>query len=184
MKPIRPIDSPRTKNPSFPGFKQITIVGVGLLGGSLGMVCKQQGLAGSIVGTGRRVENLKKAQELKAIDRYATDPAEAAAGADLLVLATPVDTFETILKSCASVLAPNAIVTGCFAVPTHTVSPSRWLRTRAGMASRAMTALSFLREAVAMGQATPSLVQHVSAFLRKLPAEQPRLFAPPPAGLE
>lgn len=56
--------------------------------------------------------------------------------------------------------------------------------TRAGMAARALTALSFLREAVAMGQATPSLVQHVSAFLRKLPAEQPRLFAPPPAGLE
>ncbi len=56
--------------------------------------------------------------------------------------------------------------------------------TRAGMASRAMTALSFLREAVAMGQASPSLVKHVSAFLRRLPAEQPRLSAPPPAGLE
>jgi len=56
--------------------------------------------------------------------------------------------------------------------------------TRAGMASRALTALSFLREAVAMGQASPSLVQHVSNFLRQLPAEQPRLFAPSPAGLE
>jgi tetratricopeptide (TPR) repeat protein len=56
--------------------------------------------------------------------------------------------------------------------------------TRAAMASRALTALSFLREAVAMGQASPSLVQHVSAFLRQLPAEQPRLYAPPPAGLE
>jgi tetratricopeptide (TPR) repeat protein len=56
--------------------------------------------------------------------------------------------------------------------------------TRAGMASRAMTALSFLREAVAMGQASPSLVKHVSTFLRQLPAEQPRLSAPPPAGLE
>lgn len=56
--------------------------------------------------------------------------------------------------------------------------------TRAGMASRALTALSFLREAVAMGQGTPSLVQHVSNFLRKLPAEQPRLFAPPPSGME
>ncbi|HEU4887674.1 MAG TPA: tetratricopeptide repeat protein [Thermoanaerobaculia bacterium] len=56
--------------------------------------------------------------------------------------------------------------------------------TRAGMASRALTALSFLREAVAMGQATPSLVQHVSNFLRKLPAEQPRLFAPPPSRME
>jgi hypothetical protein len=56
--------------------------------------------------------------------------------------------------------------------------------TRAGMASRALTALSFLREAIAVGQATPSLVQHVSNFLRQLPAEQPRLFAPAPAGLE
>jgi tetratricopeptide (TPR) repeat protein len=54
--------------------------------------------------------------------------------------------------------------------------------TRAGMASRALTALSFLREAVAIGQASPDLVRHVHAFLRKLPAEQPRLFAPAPAG--
>jgi tetratricopeptide (TPR) repeat protein len=56
--------------------------------------------------------------------------------------------------------------------------------TRAGMASRALTALSFLREAVAIGQATPSLVHHVYNFLRELPGEQPRLFAPTPAGLE
>ena len=56
--------------------------------------------------------------------------------------------------------------------------------TRAGMASRALTALSFLREAVAMGQASPSLIQHVASFLRQLPAEQPRLYAPAPAGLE
>jgi tetratricopeptide (TPR) repeat protein len=54
--------------------------------------------------------------------------------------------------------------------------------TRAGMASRAITALSFLREAIAIGHASPSLVRHVHAFLRDLPAEQPRLFAPPPAG--
>jgi hypothetical protein len=55
--------------------------------------------------------------------------------------------------------------------------------TRSGMASRAITALSFLREAVALGQASTSLVRHVHAFLRELPAEQPRLFAPPPSGL-
>jgi len=54
--------------------------------------------------------------------------------------------------------------------------------TRAGMASRAITALSFLREAVAIGQGTPSLVRHVHDFLRELPAEQPRMFAPPPLG--
>ena len=50
----------------------------------------------------------------------------------------------------------------------------------AGMTSRAITALSFLREAVAIGQATPSLVRHVHDFMRELPAERPRLFAPPP----
>lgn len=54
--------------------------------------------------------------------------------------------------------------------------------TRAGMTSRAITALSFLREAVALGQANASLVRHVYDFLRELPAEQPRLFAPPPGG--
>jgi len=54
--------------------------------------------------------------------------------------------------------------------------------TRAAMPSRAITALAFLREAVAIGQATPSLIQHVHAFLRELPSEQPRLFAPAPAG--
>jgi hypothetical protein len=57
------------------------------------------------------------------------------------------------------------------------------LFTRTGMASRALTALSFLREAVAIGQATPSLVRHVHTFLRELPKEQPRLFAPPPRGM-
>jgi tetratricopeptide (TPR) repeat protein len=49
---------------------------------------------------------------------------------------------------------------------------------RAGMTPRAMTALSFLREAIAIGEATPSLVRHVYAFLRKLPDERPRLHAP------
>lgn len=53
--------------------------------------------------------------------------------------------------------------------------------TRSGMTSRAITALSFLREAVALGHASTSLVRHVHAFLRELPAEQPRLYAPPPS---
>ncbi len=52
--------------------------------------------------------------------------------------------------------------------------------TRVGMTSRAITALSFLREAVAVGHVSTSLVRHVHAFLRELPAEQPRLFASPP----
>jgi hypothetical protein len=51
---------------------------------------------------------------------------------------------------------------------------------RAGMTSRAMTALSFLREAIALGEARPSLIRHVHSFLRKLPDERPRLHPPSP----
>ncbi|TLY16983.1 MAG: prephenate dehydrogenase/arogenate dehydrogenase family protein, partial [Nitrospirae bacterium] len=67
---------------ALPIFKQMTIVGVGLLGGSLGMICKQQGLVEKVIGAGRRAENLKKAVALKAIDRYSTNLAEAASGSD------------------------------------------------------------------------------------------------------
>lgn len=92
-------------------FRQVAIVGVGLIGGSLGMVLRQQELAGSVVGIGRRVENLKTAVELGAIDRYVADPKDGVCDADLVVLATPVDTYERHLKDWANCLKPGAIVT-------------------------------------------------------------------------
>src|SRR5436309_1815511 len=91
-------------------FKQAAVVGVGLIGGSLGMVLKQRGLADSVVGVGRRVENLRMAVELGAIDRYVSDAKEGIRGADLVVLATPVDTYERHLKDWAACLEPGAIV--------------------------------------------------------------------------
>ena len=42
-------------------FNQVTIIGVGLIGGSLGMILRRKGLASRVVGVGRRVENLKTA---------------------------------------------------------------------------------------------------------------------------
>jgi len=94
-----------------PHFKKVAIVGVGLIGGSLGMVLKRQGMAEEIVGIGRRVENLKTAVALGAIDRYVAEAREGVAGADLVVLATPVDTYERHLKDWGPGLAPEAIVT-------------------------------------------------------------------------
>jgi prephenate dehydrogenase len=92
-------------------YRQVAIVGVGLIGGSLGMVLRQQELAGSVVGIGRRVENLKTAVELGAIDCYVADPRDGVCDADLVVLATPVDTYERHLKDWANCLKPGAIVT-------------------------------------------------------------------------
>jgi len=91
-------------------FKQVAIIGVGLIGGSLGMILRRKGLADQVVGIGRRVENLKTAVELGAIDRYVADPKAGVRGADLVILATPVDTYDRHLKDWASCLSPGAIV--------------------------------------------------------------------------
>jgi prephenate dehydrogenase len=74
-------------------FQQVTIIGVGLLGGSLGLVLKEQGLAKTIVGIGRRQVNLELAVQVGAIDRFASEAHEAVRDSDLIVLATPVDTY-------------------------------------------------------------------------------------------
>jgi len=92
-------------------FNHVAIIGVGLIGGSLGMILRRKGLATNVIGVGRRLENLKAAVELGAIDRYVIDPKEGVTGADLVVLATPVDTYDRHLKEWAACLKPGCIVT-------------------------------------------------------------------------
>ena len=92
-------------------FTKAAIIGVGLIGGSLGMILRRKGLASSVVGVGRRLENLKTAVKLGAIDRYVVDPKDGVKDAELIVLATPVDTYDRHLKEWASSLKPGAIVT-------------------------------------------------------------------------
>jgi prephenate dehydrogenase len=91
-------------------FKRVAIVGVGLIGGSLGMILRRKKLADEVIGIGRRVENLKTAVELGAIDRYVADPREGVKAADFVVLATPVDTYEQHLRDWAENLSSDTIV--------------------------------------------------------------------------
>lgn len=92
-------------------FKQMTIIGVGLIGGSLGLIARQKGLIGEVVGFGRKRGMLQKAVSLGAIDRYALSLAKAVEGADLIVLATPMGTFETIGREMLPYLQKGAVVT-------------------------------------------------------------------------
>ena len=94
-----------------PLFHKVAIIGVGLIGGSLGMILRKEGCAESVVGVGRRVDNLKTAVMLGAIDRYVADPREGVREADLVVLATPVDTYQQHLTHWGDLLQPGTIVT-------------------------------------------------------------------------
>ena len=90
---------------------RLTIMGVGLIGGSLALALKEAGCVGEVVGCGRGKPNLEKALERGIIDRYERDPRLAAVGADVIFLATPVQTLAQVVAEIAPVLKPGTILT-------------------------------------------------------------------------
>jgi len=94
-----------------PEFKRVAIVGVGLLGGSAGLAIRACWPKAKVVGVGRRQASLDAALEAGAIHAATLDPVEAAKGADLVLLATPVAAFEKHLRAIAPALARGAVVT-------------------------------------------------------------------------
>jgi prephenate dehydrogenase len=90
---------------------QLTIVGVGLIGGSVGLAAKSAGLAGRVVGVGRDEPTLARAQAAGAIDTYTTAAAEAARDADLVVVCTPVDRIAADVRACAAAAPARCVLT-------------------------------------------------------------------------
>ncbi len=93
------------------GFQQVSIVGVGLLGGSLGLAVKRLGLAKSVVGIGHRNSTLETALKRGAIDRYTLSVADGVRDSDLVVLCTPVGLFGPLMARAAGALAQGCLVT-------------------------------------------------------------------------
>ncbi len=92
-------------------FNKLAIIGVGLIGGSLGMACKERGFGGQIIGYGRSEERLRLAVRLGAIDSYQTDLTRGWEEIELVVLATPVAQIIPILERIAPCLKSGTIVT-------------------------------------------------------------------------
>ncbi len=93
-------------------FPRVAILGVGLLGASLGLALKKHKLAAHITGAGRaNSPSLDIALRLGAIDAATTDAADAVRAADLVVLCTPVRQFPQNFRDIAGALKPGALVT-------------------------------------------------------------------------
>ena len=92
-------------------FNKVTIIGVGLIGGSLAKLMKAQKICGEIHGAGRSRETLEQAVKLGVIDHMGRGPVHAVEQADLVVLATPVGTFASIVREIAPHLKKGAILT-------------------------------------------------------------------------
>ncbi len=90
---------------------RMAIVGVGLIGGSLGLAMRARCTGSRVVGIGRQRGGLDAALRLGAIDEAATDLAAGVRGADLVVLAAPVRTCIALLPSVAAAVGPRTAIT-------------------------------------------------------------------------
>ncbi len=104
----------------------MALIGIGLIGSSMSHAARRRGLVGQIVGCARTEATRTRALELGLVEEAHVDPRDAARGADLLVLCTPVGTFADITQQIAPVLAPGATVTDVGSVKqavVHNVGP-------------------------------------------------------------
>lgn len=106
----------------LPFFNRMVVVGVGLIGGSLAMAGRRKGLVKEIIGVGRSAGNLREAVKLNVIDSFVFDISDAVKGADLIVLATPVGSFEWLVKQMSRSLKKGAIITDAGSVKGGMVS--------------------------------------------------------------
>jgi prephenate dehydrogenase len=92
-------------------IQTLTIVGVGLIGGSIGLATKQRGLAQRVLGAGRRQASLQQALARGAIDESFLDFREAVHRSDLAVFCTPVDLIADQILAAAPGCKPGTLIT-------------------------------------------------------------------------
>jgi len=105
-------------------FRKIALLGVGLIGGSIGLKLKAMDYAGTIVGYDRS-EVLEEALMRGAIDQGAGDIAEAIAGADLIVMAMAADEVGKMLPTILRTAAPHAVVTDTAGAKSQVLAAAR-----------------------------------------------------------
>lgn len=99
----------------------VAVVGVGLIGGSVGLALRARGLASEVVGVGRDREVLDRALARGAIDRGTTDLAQGVASAEVVVVCTPVDRIAETVRLAAESCPKNALITDAGSVKRRIV---------------------------------------------------------------
>jgi prephenate dehydrogenase len=92
-------------------LQHLTIVGVGLIGGSIGLAAKKRGLALRVHGVGRDVNKLEAARRLGALDEYHLELAPAVRAADLAIFCTPVSRIAAQILEVAPHCRAGALLT-------------------------------------------------------------------------
>ncbi|ORU92596.1 MAG: prephenate dehydrogenase [Cycloclasticus sp. symbiont of Poecilosclerida sp. N] len=92
-------------------FNKICIIGVGLIGGSIARASRKNKLCKEIIGFGRSEQHLQKAVELGVIDGYELSLPEAAKGADIVVICSPVGSYLSIFQALKPLWSSSCLYT-------------------------------------------------------------------------
>jgi prephenate dehydrogenase len=106
-------------------LEHVTIVGVGLLGGSAGLAMRREWPDARIAGVGRRQSSLDEALDTGAIDEAHLSVEAPAAETDLLLLCTPVRAFRGMLETIAPLLKDSAWITDVGSTKADVVNTAR-----------------------------------------------------------
>lgn len=113
-------------------FNKVTLVGVGLLGGSLGLALKQRQLAAHVAGYVRREASLAECRQFQVVDEATLDLAAAVDGADLIVFCTPLAQMKELAVRLLPHLKKGALVTDVGSVKNTVVRQLEGLFQKAG----------------------------------------------------
>ena len=102
-------------------FPKITLIGVGLLGGSVGLAVKRRGVTACVAGFVRRTESVEECLAVGAVDEATQDLAEAVREASLVILCTPVGAMGVMAGQIKPHLAPGAVITDVGSVKASVV---------------------------------------------------------------
>lgn len=106
-------------------ISRLCVIGVGLIGGSIARAARKHGLCREVVGVDGSDGNLSKALQLGVIDAAFADPCEGAAGADWIVIATPVGAFETVFRALRPVWSETAVYTDAGSTKQSVIDAAR-----------------------------------------------------------
>ncbi len=91
-------------------FNKVTIIGVGLIGGSIGLTIKRKRIASKVIGFFRKEKSAKLAKRIRMVDIASFNLNQAVRDADLVILATPVEAIKNIAKQIIGVMKPGSIL--------------------------------------------------------------------------
>ncbi|MDC1385830.1 prephenate dehydrogenase/arogenate dehydrogenase family protein [Candidatus Thioglobus sp.] len=103
-------------------INKITIIGVGLIGGSLAKAIKENNLAKVVFGYGRDLNRLEKAKKANVIDQFSTNLKDAINDSDIVIIATPVGSFKEILIEIKPFLTSKIVISDVGSTKTNIAS--------------------------------------------------------------